>query len=326
MPAPVVTVIVPSYNYARYLPGALRGVLSQSMADFELLLVEDGSTDQSPAVARSFAARDSRVRMLTHADGRNHGLPAALALALAEARGRWTAFLEADDLWHPQCLERRLETAEKSGAGVVCNDIAPFAMSGADTAWFEGYVPRVMRWHAAQAALPEPGATLPPSSARLKKSPWAEAVCDVRPFLLENKIPTFSCAMARTGLLRRISLRTPVPRWLDWWIWAQLSALAPFAFVPEKLTRWRLHPKSWHHKVEIFSYLEEYRRMGRGFRRLFARELARRGQWGALAFLLLPATVRLAARLALTTREDGLVRALRRISGRLDVSRSIRKL
>ena len=66
--------------------------------------------------------------------------------------------------------------------------------------------------------------------------------------------------------------------------------------------------------------------MGRGFRRLFASDLARCGQWGALAFLLLPATIRLAARLALTAREDGLVRALRRISGRLDVSRSIRKL
>ena len=303
LPAPAVTVIVPSYNYARYLPGALRGALGQSMADFELLLVEDGSTDQSPAVARSFAARDSRVRVLTHADGRNHGLPAALALALAEARGRWTAFLEADDLWHPLCLERRLVTAEKNGAGVVCNDIAPFVMPGADTAWFEGYVPRVMRWH-----------------ARL-----APAHCDVRPFLLENKIPTFSCAMARTGLLRRISLQTPVPRWLDWWVWAQLAALAPFAFVPEKLTRWRLHPKSWHHKVELFSYLEEFRRMGRGFRRLFARELARRRQWGALAFLLLPAALRLNARMALAAREEGVTRILRRIASRLDVSRSIRR-
>ena len=75
LPAPAVTVIVPSYNYARYLPGALRGVLGQSMTDFELLLVEDGSTDQSPAVARSFAARDSRVRLLTHADGRITACP-----------------------------------------------------------------------------------------------------------------------------------------------------------------------------------------------------------------------------------------------------------
>lgn len=176
-------------------------------------------------------------------------------------------------------------------------------MPGADMAWFEGYVPRVMRWH-----------------ARL-----APAHCDVRPFLLENKIPTFSCAMARTGLLRRISLQTPVPRWLDWWVWAQLAALAPFAFVPEKLTRWRLHPKSWHHKVEIFSYLEEFRRMGRGFRRLFASDLARRGQWGALAFLLLPATLRLNARMALAAREEGFTRILRRIASRLDVSRSFRR-
>ena len=306
--APVVTVIVPSHNYARYLPGALRGVLGQSVEDIEILLVEDGSTDQSLAVARAFAARDPRLRVLTHADGKNHGLPAGLALGLAEARGRWTAFLEADDLWHPHCLERRLEVAEQvtaqGGAGVVCNDIAPFAMPGADTAWFEGYVPRVMRWHARHE----------------------RTVCDVRPFLLENKIPTFSCAMARTDLLRRISLQTPVPRWLDWWVWAQLAARVPFAFAPEKLTRWRLHPKSWHHKVEVFSYLEDFRRMGRGFRRLFARDLARQRQWGALAFLWLPATLRLAARMALVAREDGLARALRRISGRVDAVRSIRKL
>ena len=304
LPAPGVTVLVPSYNYARYLPGALRSVLDQSVADFELLLVEDGSTDQSPAVARSFAARDSRVRVLTHADGRNHGLPAALALALAEARGRWTAFLEADDLWHPLCLERRLEVADKSGAGALCNDIAPVVMPGADTAWFEIYVPRVMRWHAR----------------------YCPGIPGVRSYLLENKIPTFSCAMVRTDLLRRVSLQTPVPRWLDWWVWAQLAARAPFAFVPEKLTRWRLHPKSWHHKVEPFSYLDDFRRMGQGFRRLFARDLVRSGQWGTLAFLWLPAAARLAARLTLASREDGFARTLRRISGRLDVSRSIRKL
>lgn len=312
MSVPAVTVIVPSYNYARYLPDALRGVLRQTLRNLEVLVVEDGSTDQSLAVARAFAARDSRLRVLTHADGRNHGLPASLALAIAEARGRWTAFLEADDLWLPQCLELRLEAAEQTarsasagdGAGVVCNDVAPFIMPGADAAWFEGYVPRVMRWHARQG----------------------RAVRDVRPFLLENKIPTFSCAMVRTAPLRGISLQTPVPRWLDWWVWTQLAARVPFAFVPEKLTRWRLHPKSWHHKVEVFSYLEDFRRMGRGFRRLFARDLARQARWNALAFLYLPATLRLAARMALVAREDGLARALRRISGRLDAASSIRKL
>ena len=66
--------------------------------------------------------------------------------------------------------------------------------------------------------------------------------------------------------------------------------------------------------------------MGRGFRRLFARDLARQRQWGALTFLWLPATLRLAARMALVAREDGLARALRRISGRVDAVRSIRKL
>lgn len=300
--APVVTVMVPSHNYARYLPGALRGVLRQSVEDIEILLVEDGSADQSPAVAWAFAARDPRLRVLTHADGRNHGLPASLALGLARARGRWTAFLEADDLWHPRCLERRLETAEREGAGVVFNDVAPLIMPGVDTTWLEGHARRAMR-RCARHGRAAPGA-------------W--------PFLLENGIPTFSCAMARTALLRGVSLQTPVPRWLDWWVWAQLAARASLALVPERLTRWRLHPESWHHGVEIPGYLEDLRRMGRGFRRLFARDLVRRGQWGALAFLWLPAPLRLAARMALAARDDGPARVLRCVSGRLGAARSIR--
>ena len=81
MSHPAVSIIVASYNYAHWLPQALQSALDQHCADFELLVVDDGSTDASLAVAQGFAARDGRVRVLTHADGGNHGLPATLAVS-----------------------------------------------------------------------------------------------------------------------------------------------------------------------------------------------------------------------------------------------------
>ena len=87
MSSPAVSIIVASYNYEQWLPQALQSALDQYVADFELLVVDDGSADGSLAVAREFAARDARVRVLTHADGGNHGLPATLALGLAVTAG-----------------------------------------------------------------------------------------------------------------------------------------------------------------------------------------------------------------------------------------------
>lgn len=334
MSAALVSVLVPSHNYARYLPVTLKSALEQTFADFELLIVEDGSTDQSLAVARAFAARDNRARVLTHPDGKNLGLPATLALGLAHARGRWIAFLEADDLWRPDCLERRLEALRHSGAEVALNNIAPLPMPGAKTQWFEGYVPRVMRWHEAQSAetsaMRAPGASMPgdipPHGASGINARLGQAYDAGNAFLLENKIPTFSCAMVRAELLRAVSLRSPVPRWLDWWVWAQLAQRAKFAYVPEKLTRWRLHPKSWNAKVRPASYMDDYRAMGRGLRRLYARELMRDGQWRWLGFLFLPAFARVAARFARPLAEDGLSSTLRRVWSRLNFSGGIWKL
>ena len=201
MSHPAVSIIVASYNYAHWLPQALQSALDQHCADFELLVVDDGSADGSPAVAREFAARDARVRVLTHADGGNHGLPATLALGLAAARGQWTAFLEADDVWTRDNLSLRMAAADGTDAGVIFNDVELWPMPGAATGWFAGYVPRVMAGHARRGG----------------EGQRAFSLCG--PMLVENAIPTFSCAMVRTELLRACDWQSPVPRWTDWWLW-----------------------------------------------------------------------------------------------------------
>ncbi len=103
-----VSVVVPTYQRRRLVGEALASVLVQSEADFEVIVVDDGSTDGTLESLAPLAARDPRVRLLRKGNGgtasaRNAGLDAACA--------EWTAFLDSDDLWVPDCLERQLAFA-----------------------------------------------------------------------------------------------------------------------------------------------------------------------------------------------------------------------
>jgi len=97
---PEVTVLMPVFNGARYLRASIENVLAQSFEDFELLVVDDGSTDGTAAIARSYG--DPRVRVISHE--RNLGLSAALNRGLDAARGGLVARQDADDLSHPSRL------------------------------------------------------------------------------------------------------------------------------------------------------------------------------------------------------------------------------
>ncbi len=100
-----VSAIIPVFNTARYLAEAIGSVLAQSLPPGEILVMDDGSTDDSAAVAESFGGR-LRVHRLPHG-----GISATRNAGLARARGEWLAFLDADDVWMPDKLERQLELA-----------------------------------------------------------------------------------------------------------------------------------------------------------------------------------------------------------------------
>jgi glycosyltransferase involved in cell wall biosynthesis len=106
---PRVSIVMPAYNYGRYLAGAVQSVLAQTFADWELLIVDDGSTDHTADVVRPFLA-DPRVRYLPQA---NQGPAVARNNGIAQARGQFVAFLDADDRWLPPKLERQLALIEK---------------------------------------------------------------------------------------------------------------------------------------------------------------------------------------------------------------------
>jgi glycosyltransferase involved in cell wall biosynthesis len=103
MTAPRVSVLLPCRNGSRTLALALRSMLAQTLTDFELLLLDDGSTDDSVAIARRFD--DGRIRILS--DGAGRGLPWRLNQGVSSARGTYIARMDADDVSFPSRLERQ---------------------------------------------------------------------------------------------------------------------------------------------------------------------------------------------------------------------------
>ena len=100
---PHVSVIIPTYNSAAYLVEAIDSVLAQTYSDVEILVVDDGSTDDTPKVIKKYG---DRVRYLRQA---NSGVAVARNRGISESLGRYVAFLDADDTWLPVKLERQLE-------------------------------------------------------------------------------------------------------------------------------------------------------------------------------------------------------------------------
>jgi glycosyltransferase involved in cell wall biosynthesis/SAM-dependent methyltransferase len=107
---PLVTVIMIFLNAERFIEEAIESVLAQSYDAWELLLVDDGSTDASSQIARRYAEQEPiRVRCLHHPDRKNCGMSASRNLGISEARGELIAFLDADDVWLPEKLEQQVD-------------------------------------------------------------------------------------------------------------------------------------------------------------------------------------------------------------------------
>ena len=118
--APLVSVVISVYNGEAYLRPALDSILAQTFRDFEVVCIDDGSSDGSAAILAETAERDARVRVLSQA---NRGLIAALNRGVAEARGRLIARMDDDDLSHPERFERMVAVFEREPDTVLvsCN-------------------------------------------------------------------------------------------------------------------------------------------------------------------------------------------------------------
>lgn len=119
---PDISVIIPAYNIAPYIEECAASLQGQTCRDFEAILVDDGSTDDTGAICDRIAAADGRFRVI-HTTG--YGLSGARNAALDTVRGRYIYFLDGDDALFPQTLEIMLYAARETGADIVCTPFAP---------------------------------------------------------------------------------------------------------------------------------------------------------------------------------------------------------
>lgn len=123
--APVVSVIMPTFNNATHIGAAIESVQAQTRSDWELIVVNDCSTDGTEVEVQRYAASDPRVRLVTLES--NMGAPAGPRnVGTRLARGRYIALLDADDVWHPQKLDLQLNAIAVTGARFVSAGLVDF--------------------------------------------------------------------------------------------------------------------------------------------------------------------------------------------------------
>lgn len=218
---PKISVVVASYNYAGFIGDTLDSILAQTCPADEIIVVDDGSHDDSVAVVRAYAQENPSIRLYRHEGGVNRGLPATLALGVAKASSDWIAFCEADDMWEPTCLEERVRLiAAHAGESpkIVVNDVMPFGDPG--------------RCCMAMGAARRNMARLPSVRNRI-------GAAEFRKF---NWICSFSCCMVERKALAECDFAScPRPANIDWWLWRQLCCTNDIYVVHKRLTKWRMH-------------------------------------------------------------------------------------
>ena len=196
-PMPLVSVVIPTHNRGAVTLVAIDSVLNQTWRDLELIVVDDGSTDDTPRMVAEHTRADSRVRFIRHE--RKKGAQAARNTGVRSAQGDWVAFLDSDDAWRSDSLAMRLERAVQTGARVVHSECDVVDSEGATSRPFG----------------------VPPMEGRIYRE------------LLRRPGPMFQGLLVRKETLRRIAyLDESLVAYQEWDTAIRLARDEEFAFVP----------------------------------------------------------------------------------------------
>ena len=204
---PLVTVLVPAFNAARYIDETLESARTQTISDLEILVIDDGSKDETSDLIRRWQEKDLRIRLISQANG---GVSSARNRGLREAKGRYIAFLDSDDLWSPDKLEAQLNVFDQTSAGLV---------------------------HTCVEDMDANGQPCPPAE------PWGRAEGRVFGNLLKANFICCSSVMVKAELIQPPHPGFAIGRLSeDWLLWGELSTRCTFGFVDRPLVRYRVHP------------------------------------------------------------------------------------
>ncbi len=203
-----VSVIVPTYNYGRFIEGCLNSIFSQTFKDFEVIVVDDGSTDGTGEIIKSYPRP---VRSIYQ---ENRGLPAARNRAIEASQGEYLAFLDSDDLWLPEKLGEQVRIMDGDRElGIVFSDASAF----------DGE--KIIR----ESILEE------------------ESICTGHCFarLFMGNFLVMPTVMIRKSCLRQTGLfDETLPVVADYDLWLRISAFFRIGFVDRPLAMYRVHPSN----------------------------------------------------------------------------------
>lgn len=216
-PGPRVSVVIPAFNREGTIRAAAESVLRQTFADFELIIVDDGSSDRTVEVARSIP--DPRVRVI--AVGANRGISATRNRGIAEARAPWVAFQDSDDEWLPEKLGRQMAELDAMGEGAVAAFCGLLTIGGLDGG----------RGRTTLSYTPD------------RRIPCRSG--DILPELIKTSFVSTQTLVARTADLRAIGgFDEELASIVDWELALRLAARGPFAFIDEPLVLQRFSANS----------------------------------------------------------------------------------
>jgi glycosyltransferase involved in cell wall biosynthesis len=217
-----VSVIIPSYNHADYIASAVQSVLSQTWQDLELIVVDDGSEDDSLRVLGGFA--DRRMRILTQ---ENQGAHAALNRGLGECGGKYLAMLNSDDCYHPQRLEKcRRVLREKPQVGLVGSHIQIIDRAGKAGGIKHGY------------------ADCPPWLLEKPEKSFRAGTDLHAALLTENFWSTTSNYVITREAYQKVGNFRPLRYTHDWDFALRVAEHFPMELIPEALVSYRIHEKN----------------------------------------------------------------------------------
>lgn len=225
--APRVSVILPLYNSMAFVDETIESVLAQTFADFELLIIDDGSSDGSLEQALAWAQKNpDRIRVLTHPDNANRGVSATRNLGMEEAAADLFAFIDADDTWPPGKLAQQVELFDQYPELGLAGGAALYWGS-----WDGGKDWKVVAGH-------RPDTLIPPIEAALGTYPLGKA-----------QAPCPSTLMVRRSLINRISgfeeqFRGPYSLYEDQALLTKCYLDAPVYMVSETWCKYRQHSSS----------------------------------------------------------------------------------
>ena len=204
-----VSIIMPVYNGAAYLAEAIQSILAQTYLDWELIIVDDGSSDDSLTIANEFAHQDDRICVLHQA---NRGLPSALNTGLRRATGRYVAALAQDDQWLPSYLQTMVAVLEAN--------------------------PEAGAAYALLQMIDINGRNLPQRFGRIV------APDQIYDRLIDGDFIPACTVMIRRSALEAVGWYDETLYAEDWDMWLRLAAAYPILAVPEVLLRYRVHDKN----------------------------------------------------------------------------------